>query len=127
MDRNEKSQLLVNKLFTADQEKYIELSGIWKVSLSISPIGNDTNLDTIISREFLVLSNKNGSTSDEIGRFWPLNDICIQSVPTIKFRNGFLFDELFKQCHSVYWSTYYPDPKSDVLNEIYTDLNHRIN
>lgn len=131
--RNEKGQILVNKLFTADQEKFLNTSGTWKVYLSVKP-------DKIVSRNFLVLPYENDSSQNEqqqklannqqtISNFWSLRQLCTHSLPSINFKGGtFLFNELFKQCTMTYWSTYFPDPKSDVQNSclLGPDLENRI-
>lgn len=151
LEKSEKSQLLVNKLFTADQVKYLNSSGIWQVSLSLKSFVNKSNETDpvtasseelkevqVLTREFLVLPSDttdesgkvkrlNEQQTEEIRKFWPLKQICIESLPPINFKRRYLFDELLKPCESIYWSTRYPDPKSDVMSQnLSIDLANRI-
>lgn len=141
LEKSEKGQMLVNKLFSADQTKYLNMSGIWKAGLNLKLTNNANSLEphnenamhTVLTREFLVIrrdvqnDNESGSRQftqiDEqeaqaLGKFWPLKQLCVEYLPSMNFRNTYLMDELLRPCESIFWSTRFPDPKSDVRQSL---------
>lgn len=142
---SENKQVIMHKLFKADQEIFCENAGVWRVDIGIlkyhdSPTNSS---ETILSKTFLVLPNNNKAKaenattqvvkddSDDVNEslirmFWSMSNFCIKSSVNFKLKNTFLFDELFKQCKDAYWSTYYPDPKSDVKSNLGLDLKQRL-
>ena len=61
-----------------------------------------------------------------IKNFWTFDSICLHKIEDLNLKNTYLFDNLFRNCSETYWSTFYPDPKSDVFSNMSIDLTERI-
>lgn len=139
LEKSEKGQMIVNKLFSADQTKYLNMSGIWIVSLNFKLKDVTNNLETnenmmhtVLTREFLVIARNIHQNDSEprqftkieeqdaqaLGKFWPLKQLCVEYLPSINFKNTYLMHELLRPCESIFWSTRFPDPKSDARQSL---------
>ena len=58
--------------------------------------------------------------SADFYKFWSLDSACIQNANVFK-RNSVVIS-----CKNAYWSTFYTDPKSDLISKVSIDLNDRL-
>ncbi|CAF0815289.1 unnamed protein product [Brachionus calyciflorus] len=126
---SEKNQLMLHSLQKMDNFTQLNKSGIWKIEIYLQ--GMEKNL--ILSIRFLVVPKENFQDLDLriwipiIDNFWQFNSICFFKGENLKNKNSILFDNLFKSCKKEsFWSSYYPDPKSDIYENLEIDLIHRI-
>jgi hypothetical protein len=125
LNASQVTQTIVYLLFKPNHVHFVNQTGIWKVHL-----GSTLNKEILISRKFLVLLSNNSLVTDqirnEINEFWELDSLCVRSVENLKANYSILFNDLFKRCDQSYWSTYYPDQKSDLYQSLNVDFLHRI-
>ncbi len=60
----------------------------------------------------------NNFWSEIFGKFWTIKSICLRNKSNFKNDLGFLFanSEFIENCEeTAYWSSFYPDPKSEFL------------
>jgi hypothetical protein len=119
------TQTIVYLLFKQNQVHFVNQTGIWKVQL-----GSTVNKEILISRKFLVLLSNISNVSDQIrnqiNEFWELDSLCFQSIENMSSNYSILYKDMFKDCVQTHWSTYYPDPKSDLYESLNVDFEHRI-
>jgi hypothetical protein len=133
LGNSDKHQQVLNTLFKKeDQNKFINETGLWNIRIYL--FDKETS---IIKLKFLILPNKNPFSlendisfikkwSNLLKVFWTFDSLCLYKIEDLNLRSTFLFDNLFKNCSETYWSTFYPDPKSDVSSNISIDLRERI-
>ena len=108
--------------------KFISLTGVWKVELR--HMGK-----LVLFKKFLVISD-NETLSDEnksewlnlFEKCWSFESSCIKSIENIQTNQTYSHGKMFKSCmgdNGAEWSTFYPDPKSDIDN-LGIDLKLRI-
>ena len=89
----------------------------------------------ILSRKFLVFptstENESAASIEEftasLETFWPLDSMCSDYLEDIFKANARLYS-LKTKCVDAksYWSTSYPDPKTDMTNKVGIELDYRI-
>ena len=92
--------------------KFLNVAGEWKVELKYLR-------KLILFKKFLVLPKENFSESKWsklINKYWSFDSICMKSIENIQTNQTFSHGKLFKSCLEAEWSTFYPDPKSDLTN-----------
>ena len=57
--------------------------------------------------------------------FWEFESSCVASIENEEKRHSYIHSKMFKRCSEVNWSTFYPDPKSDINLKIGLDLDNR--
>src|SRR5690606_35972322 len=101
--------------------------GTWSVKITIDDDGIDAKAETIFSQTFLVLPSEMTVTSKlnegeefKIGGFernWAFGGICVGDEFMTNFDSK--RTNSFKNCQkTARWSSFYPDPKSDLLSKI---------
>lgn len=134
LNSSEKNQMILNSFFKQDDVKQLNSSGIWKIDICFE----DTNLKekiSILTRKFLILPLEIPSEYQKdkwkniITQLWEFNSFCINRYENIKIKNSFLTSHLLKNCQddASFWSTYYPDPKSDIYESLHVNSKYRIN
>lgn len=121
-------QLLVNGFFGLPRvdlnKQNLNSSGIWQLQISLD------NEGPILTRDFLVLPLYNPLMAPEerttwhgiISKFWVFNSMCLLGNSRFNAVNEFV-----KDCKSTYWSSEYPDPKSEFnVNNLETNRLNRI-
>lgn len=78
----------------------------------------------ILDNDFMQILDKHQQLSimlerSEFYNYWLVDSICTKE--NIYLTKG----SSVKTCRSSYWSTYYPDPKSDLLSSLTLELNQR--
>jgi hypothetical protein len=125
----EKNHNIINStLFRRDvKRKFITLTGLWKVELR--HMGK-----LILFKKFLVISDNETvfeeSKSEWLNlfeKYWSFDSICVKSIENIQTNQTYSHGKFFKSCmdDGAEWSTFYPDPKSDIDN-LGIDLKLRI-
>jgi hypothetical protein len=111
LNKSSSYQFVQNYLFKPkynDTNYDLNSSGIWKIEISTK---NDT-LD-LLSFKFLVLPDKNEILSEKwlnyLGEFWLFDSVCDEN-----------------DCKNIFWSTFYPDPKSDLNESLTINVKNRI-
>ena len=130
---SDKMQIILSTFFKSDEEgsRLVEPWGEWTVKIGLAE-ANPELKHTILTRRFLVLpafTDTPGSLDGylgDIGKFWELEVVCLRSVQSIRAQSTFLFDKLFSTCERSPWSSFYPDPKSDVTRTLFVDAENRI-
>jgi hypothetical protein len=93
------------------QESQILQTGEWKISVRID--------DNLMEHSFTVIPskdefNKGLESNLEIQNYYWDKHWLFDSICAIDLSNRFSF----KPCKEVKWSSYYPDPKSDLIKKI---------
>jgi hypothetical protein len=116
----------------------MNISGVWSVRVSLLDTENKSESFTLLSVKFLVLPlvnqkeefNLNAAKFAELKRdirkFWIHESICVNSCENLLLNETVLLGELFKPCVHVHWSSFYPDPKSDIFENLSIDRTTRI-
>ena len=119
--------------------------GVWTVLISAFDLLLEKNIhkeeDILVKYKFVVLpfhepkkiiDNHHINTIDkhnnllsvlksaDFYKFWSLDSACIQNANVFK-RNSVVIS-----CKNAYWSTFYTDPKSDLISKVSIDLNDRL-
>jgi hypothetical protein len=116
-------------LFRRNEEKFIKSPGIWTCQLKYR--GN-----VFIAKKFLVLPShptfekKNLDVvhmwEKNIKTFWRHTSICVKSIENQSFKKSYFHSKLFSSCFdSSKWSTFYPDPKSNLEDNFGMDFKSR--
>ena len=110
-----------------------EKSGLFYIQICLSTI-------CVLKREFLVFANQSPFETNSIEiihkwlniikKFWKFESLCIHKLEINKenkYNKSILMQHLFNACSLNYWSTRYPDPKSDIYNNnLRINLSNRI-
>ena len=113
LNKKNTKTIIHRKFFNQTDSMTFNATGICQVEIRY--------LDTfIVSNAFLVIPYESenlgmfASWRSKFNIFWKLNSICFHSSKIHHTLNGnyFLYD-YFPTCTQEYWSTQYPDPKSD--------------
>ena len=110
------------------KSKVLRVFGEWKIELR--QMGK-----LILFKKFLVIAD-NETLLDEsksewlnlFEKFWSFDSICVKSIENIQTNQTYSHGRMFKSCmgdDGAEWSTFYPDPKSDIDN-LGIDLKLRI-
>jgi len=121
LNNNTNNQILLNSFFKPkDPDQVLKSYGVWRIEIIQDQV-------TVLSLKFFVLPiniSHNKEILDNILNILNFNSICVYSYENFELKNTYLFNQLFQNCHdSAYWSSYYPDPKSEGLT---VDSNNRI-
>lgn len=128
LNESSNNQIILNSFFKAKEPiKVLKSYGVWKIEIVQDQI-------SILSLKFLVLPANNSKSNEEMFElyeklqyFWNFNSLCVDTFESSELKNNFLFNELFQNCQkSAHWSTYYPDPKSDLKLSLFVDSKNRI-
>jgi hypothetical protein len=110
------TQNIINSTLLHNNEKikFLNVAGEWKVELKYLR-------KLILFKKFLVLPKENFSESKWsklINKYWSFDSICMKSIENIQTNQTYSHGKLFKSCmeNGAEWSTFYPDPKSDLTN-----------
>ena len=96
--------------------KALNLPGIWKIELR-----HEGKL--ILFKKFLVIPNENIFDQEHQSKwlnifeqFWSFDSTCIKSIVNTQKNQTYAHGKMFKSCmeSGAEWSTFYPDPKSDL-------------
>ena len=122
LEKSENNKKVLNSLFKKNQTKFIESPGIWRIELKHKE-------DLILTKKFLVLPNSVEQVGDDVKTFWTFYSMCFEFLED-NSKSKYTYDLKLKssKCdeQKAYWSTYYPDPKTDISKMIEIDLNYRI-
>lgn len=133
LGKSDKNQQVLNTFFKKEEpNKYLNQTGLWHIKIFL--FDKETSIFKI---KFLILPNKNPFSVENdssimkkwfnlIKNFWTFDSICLHKIEDLNLKNTYLFDNLFRNCSETYWSTFYPDPKSDVFSNMSIDLTERI-
>jgi hypothetical protein len=127
LEASANNKKVLNSLFKKNQTKFIDPPGVWRVELK-----HDNNL--VLAKKFLVIpdpSAKNGENGefqltkewqDNFKLFWTLDSMCVYRVKTTNSNLA------FKSCEhpKSYWSSFYPDPKTNMTDMVQLNLDYRI-
>ena len=123
----EKNHYIINStLFRRHvNRKFISLTGVWKIELR--QMGK-----LILFKKFLVIAD-NETLFDEsksewlnlFEKFWSFDSICVKSIENIQTNQTFSHGSMFKSCIGAEWSTFYPDPKSNLEDNFGIDFKSR--
>lgn len=98
-------------------------TGIWRVDVRLEKeqhmTRTEVNADLLHSQAFLILPTEESilteddkskilEVSDHIDQFWSLKSICVKNVEGS--------NSLSDDCEDSYWSTMFPDSKSDFIH-----------
>lgn len=105
-------------------------SGIWTLNLTVEENGSVVDLLTL---KFLILETNEerfiDADFDLIELFWRLDSICVNELADSDWeQSSFFSDDILPNCKTnvnSYWSSHYPDPKSD-LSDLKSIHNHRV-
>ena len=134
LDKKDKVQIILSSFFKKDDHvKTINTYGEWAVKICVGEINPDMK-HVILTRRFLILPSVSSQHLlpsvehlwPEIQLFWDFEVICIKSVQNLALQSTFLYDKFFSSCDKSYWSTFYPDPKSDIRTSLFVDEENRI-
>ena len=127
VEYNSEYGMMTSTFFKRDeQRKFIDSTGIWTVELKYEQ-------ELVLFKNFLVMPNKevfNMESKSEwiriFEQFWKYETMCIKSVRSTS--GSINLPETLKNCSNeiFYWSTVYPDPKSDLNETIGLDHKHRV-
>jgi hypothetical protein len=102
------------------KSKVLRVYGEWRIELR--HFGK-----LLLTKKFLVIPENDETLFHEIksewlnsiNKYWSYDSICVKSIENIKTNQTFSHAKMFKSCLRAEWSTFYPDPKSDltVINE----------
>ena len=131
LNTSDSTQLLLNGYYKIEsppplQNIYdLKVSGVWKVNLKVQNV-------TVLSRKFLVMPRSNPFQIHKtnisqrwqmlFGHFWSFQSACVDQLNT----SSFLTNHLLTDCQETSWSTYYPDPKSDITHNLSIEHKKRI-
>lgn len=115
---SEKKQIIINKLFRADQPKKADKPGVWRIHIASFLPSHENDTFLVISKKFLILPHFEHSSDEmfmpSVQSIWELNAVCAaRSLNDLKCKNKFLTGKLFEPCTNAYWSSLFPDPKSN--------------
>ena len=48
--------------------------------------------------------------------YWSFDSLCVKSIENIQTNQTYYNGKIFKSCLDADWSTFYPDPKSDLTS-----------
>ena len=108
-------------LFNRNKNKIIKDVGIWKIELR-------TNGKLIFTKNFLVISSDSSLVIEkESGHmkkewienfklFYKFESICFKAIENSKLNQSYFHAKMFKRCEAAKWSSFYPDPKSDIFS-----------
>jgi hypothetical protein len=122
LNANKNGQIIVHSLYKESTETDVSLlPGLWTLRI----IFNDNTFISpmTLKYSFLVLPTHidklfvNKTALDSlIKTFWSFEELCWFSTENRQFENS------LKNCQQAYWSSKYPDPKSDMINSTKLDL-----
>jgi hypothetical protein len=124
-------QIILSTFLKSEEEvKTMKPYGEWTLKISLAEV-NPHMKHTILTRRFLILPEYNNELApldymSDIAKFWDFEVICLRSVQNFNSESTFLFNKLFSVCEKSHWSTYYPDPKSDVWQSLFINTENRI-
>ena len=122
-----KEGIFNSTLFKRNEEKFIKMPGIWSCEFRYQG-------KVFMTKKFLVLPKieefENGREISEIYKnfeiFWKHNSICVKSIENQDLKISYFHSKFFKSCFdSTQWSTFYPDPKSDLEENFGLDFKSR--
>ena len=102
-------------LFTRNKKsKVLRVSGEWKIEMR--HFGK-----LLLTKKFLVIPENDESNFKEnlLGKYWSFDSICVKLIENIQTNQTYSHGKMFKSCmgdDGAEWSTFYPDPKSDIDN-----------
>ena len=99
-------------LFTRNKKsKVLRVSGEWKIEMR--HFGK-----LLLTKKFLVIPDNDETNFKEnlLGNYWAFDSICVKSIENIETNQTYSNGKMFKSCLGAEWSTFYPDPKSDLTN-----------
>ena len=116
-------------LFRRSDEKYIKKAGKWSCEFRYKG-------KVFMAKKFLVIPSHdifesgNSDVKNEwyknFETFWRHNSICVKSIENRNYQKSYFHSRMFKNCFdSAKWSTYYPDPKSDLEQSFSLDFKSR--
>ena len=120
---------------TQQNEIDLKVPGIWNIRITI--LDKNVNL-TILTIRFLILPSENIfelNNSEKqtetwmklMKQFWKFESLCVENFEDNNSENSFLFNNLFENCRrNSFWSTLYPDPKSNFIANQFVDTKNRI-
>ena len=108
------TQNIINSTLLHNNEKikFLSVAGEWKVELKY--LGK-----LILFKKFLVLPKEIVFESEWlklVNKYWSFDSLCMKSIENIPTNQTFSHGKMFNSCTVAEWSTFYPDPKSDLIN-----------
>lgn len=127
LNSSKKSQLLVHSFQKTENFSQLKSPGEWKLDIYIQNISEYL----VLSIQFLIFPKFIENYLiwiPIIENFWQFESFCFnRNESTINFNNSFLHRHIFNDCvESSHWSSYYPDPKSDIFSNLKINLSNRI-
>jgi hypothetical protein len=122
-------QIILNTFFKADEtEHFLSRTGEWMIKIFVGD-----SRQQILSKRFLIMPNELTdnilSNIDQLSiqLFWNFEAICLNSFENLQEKTSILLDRVLPRCEKIHWSTFYPDPKSDLSEfNLKVDKLHRI-
>ena len=99
-------------LHNNEKIKFLSEAGEWKVELKY--LGK-----LILFKKFLVLPKEivfESKWLKLLNKYWSFDSLCMKSIENIQTNQTYSHGKMFKSCIAAEWSTFYPDPKSDLTN-----------
>ncbi len=123
MNQSNQSQLIINSFFAVsnkrklNEEADLNTTGIWTINICF----NDSQ--PILFQRFLVLPSNNPLRTEAeseslknwlemLDQSWQFDSLCINTKLDLD-SDSFAVSNLINECTESYWSSFYPDPKSD--------------
>ena len=129
---DKKTKIVNSTLFNRSETKFIQEAGIWKIELR-------TKGKLIMTKNFLVIPSdndvlfegENGPMKrewiDNFKLFYKYDSTCFKSIENSELQQSYSHTKMFKSCvDSAEWSSFYPDPKSDLISSIGVDTKLRL-
>lgn len=127
INSSKKNQVMVHSFQKSEDFSQLKSTGEWKLDIYIQNVSEYL----VLSVKFLILPKFIENYSVWISlveNFWQFESFCFNKIEsTINFNDSILKRHIFKECaESSYWSSYYPDPKSDIFSNLQINLSDRI-
>lgn len=128
LNSSEKNQLLVHSLEQSGNLTLKKFPGEWKLEIRMH---DEANEFSVVLVKFLILPKVIDNFSiwtSKIEIFWHYDSLCVNQFGSELDENkSFLKNHIFHECKEFsYWSSYYPDPKSDVYSNLEINFSDRI-
>ena len=96
------------------KSKVLRVFGEWKIELR--HFGK-----LLLTKKFLVIpvNDENNYKGNLFWNYWSFDSICVKSIENIQTKQTYSHWQMFKSCmgdDGAEWSTFYPDPKSDLTS-----------
>ncbi len=137
LNTSEDEQIIAHALLKSSNIINI-MPGIWHISVS-QLAENDNKIISTAATKFLVLPIESQEYEinqtafiNLVDKFWSFDNFCIDSSISFGDKNYFSnsFEDIVDNCRKTYWSTSFPDPKSDLgleLDENTSDFENILN